>query len=465
MKKRTKFIFIPLFLTILIIGILYFLYYFTPRDINTINLPELNDKEFNLSKKDYIEDFDYTYDTLKQYYPYFKTNKELYGVDWLANKEVYKNYISLSESDEDFFYRLNDILLDLNNGHTHLVDRNFGMYSYLTYYAMPRFNWRNDIAKIYEKDKVRRRYNITNQSLREYMNNQDNEYLNNQYQDNEYPNFGFLPIFNSQNRVFAANKSFIEPENIDFENLITENLIDQKLAYIKINKMLNIDQLGSDEILLDEFLQQIQDYPNLVIDIRGNGGGDSRYWQEFLLPKIIGRSYKTTNYSFLKKGELNKKVVIQEGYHANINNFLKTAPFSKQIKKFLKDFDYYNNEDLIVDPKKDSINFQGNIYLLVNQDVYSSAEMLASFCKETGLAKLVGSKTAGDGIGSDPMQIDLPNTGYVLRFSKNMGLTGSGSINELDQTTPDIKSETGQFEENLIDEKAIQAVIEDAGLN
>src|SRR5699024_7163866 len=125
---------------------------------------------------------------------------------------------------------------------------------------------------------VRRRYDITNESLREYMDNQYNEYPNNEYRDDEYQDLGFLPRLNFKNRVFAANKSFVEPENIDFSNLTTENLIDQKLAYIKINKMLSIDQVGSDEILLDEYLQQIKDYPNLVIDIRGNGGGDSRYW-------------------------------------------------------------------------------------------------------------------------------------------------------------------------------------------
>lgn len=36
------------------------------------------------------------------------------------------------------------------------------------------------------------------------------------------------------------------------------------------------------------------------------------------------------------------------------------------------------------------------------------------------------------------MLIDLPNTGYVLRFPKAMGITELGSINELDQTEPDI---------------------------
>lgn len=64
--------------------------------------------------------------------------------------------------------------------------------------------------------------------------------------------------------------------------------------------------------------------------------------------------------------------------------------------------------------------------------------MLASFAKETKMATLVGERTGGDGIGSDPMLIDLPNSGYVLRFPKEIGITEKGSINELEKTQPDI---------------------------
>lgn len=455
MKKRLKILILPLVLVLIALGIFGYLYYFTPRDVRNIDLPALDEKEDKLTKKDYSEDFDFAYETLKNYYPYFKINEETYGVDWLANKDVYKRYVTRAENDEDFYNRMNDILLDLHNGHTHLVSRSFGIDSYLTYYTMPRVDWRHDIAKIYEKEKVRRRYNINNESIREY--------LESHYGPTEDFTLGDNSFF--LGRVFAKNASFLDENIRDEDNLSTQILMDQKLAYIKVNKMLSPEQMTSDEIILDTFLEEIRDYPNLIIDIRGNGGGDSRYWQEFLLPKIIGKSYKTNNYSFLKEGDLNKKVIVQEGYHKNVKSFLDQSNFSKDIKKILKDFDYYNDEELIVDPKKDSINFTGQIYLLVDHDVYSSAEMLASFSKETGLAKLVGSRTAGDGIGSDPMQIDLPNTGYVLRFSKNMGLTGSGSINELDQTSPDIKAETSQFEEDLIDEKTVQAVIKDAGLD
>ena len=89
-------------------------------------------------------------------------------------------------------------------------------------------------------------------------------------------------------------------------------------------------------------------------------------------------------------------------------------------------------------PRKDSIKFKGKIYLLVDKKVFSSSEKLASFAKESGLATLVECKTGGDGIGSDPYLIALPNNGYILRFTKELGVTSKGRINEVDKTEPDI---------------------------
>lgn len=454
MKKRTIFIIMISFVGLVFLGGFYFSYYFKPRNIETIDLDPLDNKKITLSTKDYIEDFNFAYDTLKTYYPYFKINKKINKIDWLKNKEKYKNYISKSKTDEDFYKRMMKVLAKLNNGHTHLVEKDFGMYVYLTYYSIPRYNWRSDIAKIYEKDRVRKRYNITNQSIKKYLESYYSGFSN----TNNSPSFDF------ENKNFSRIRSLANTNPSSTENLLTGKLIDKKLAYMKIQRMLGPDQIMEDRIILDSFLDEIKDYPNLIIDIRSNFGGDSRYWQKYLLPKIIGKSYKTTYYNFLKKGNLFNKIILQEDYHANIKEFLENSSFSKEIKSFLYDFDFYNNEELIVDPAPNSINYKGNIYLLVDENVYSAAEGFASFAKETSLAKLVGKKTGGDGIGSDPMQVDLPNTGFVLRFSKNMGLTQSGLINELDRTTPDIEVESSLFDENLLDQRAIQEVMKDAGL-
>lgn len=404
-------------------------------DIRTIKLKDLDHKDFILSRKDYIEDFNFAYDVLKNHYPFFEVNKKLFGVDWLSNKEKYEAYIAESKNDADFFSRMNEVLSELHNLHTQLVPSYMGIEYYISYYSNPKCTWRHDIAKIYEKDDVRRRYNINN----EVIENVINQYIKS---DDE------------------VNKTYSK-------NLMTENIIKDKLAYIRISSLIGMEYINQDRDIVINYLNEIKDYPFLIIDIRDNGGGDSYYWAGFLLPNIIDKKYETKNYLLIKSGELNKKIFEQFNFNKDVKTFLDKSSFSSDVKDILKDFDGYLAFDSIIEPSEDSIHYKGKIYLLVDNGVYSSAEMLASFCKETKLATLVGSRTGGDGIGFDPMQVDLPNTAFVLRFSNNMGITESGSINELDQTVPDIIVQESEEDKtgSLENQRIIKAVMRDAGLS
>lgn len=83
--------------------------------------------------------------------------------------------------------------------------------------------------------------------------------------------------------------------------------------------------------------------------------------------------------------------------------------------------------------------FDGKIFLLTNEVVYSASEYLAVFCKQTGFATLVGTKTGGDGVGIEPIYIRLPNSGLLLSYSLTHGLNDDGSSNGLVGTEPDIE--------------------------
>lgn len=435
--KKNAIISFCLIILLLLVSIFSYNNYINTKtnDIRTINLKDLEYKEFNLSKEDYIEDFNFAYNTLKEHYPFFEVNKKLYGIDWLNNKEKYEAYIAESKNDADFFSRMTSVLDELHNGHTHLMPEDYAMFMYVNYYPTPKNAWRHDIAKMYEKDNVRRRYNINNETVKRYVNA-------NMKRDDE------------------VNKTYSK-------NLMTENIIKDKLAYIRIKSLIGGQYINQDKDIIINYLNEIKDYPFLIIDIRGNGGGDSGYWQNFLLPKIVDKKYETKNYLFIKLGKLYEKIFRQERFDNDVKTFLDNSSFSDDVKKILSNFDGYTTWNMSVEPSEDSIHFKGKIYLLVDNGVYSSAEMLASFCKETKLATLVGSRTAGDGIGFDPMQVDLPNTAFVMRFSNVMGVTESGSINELDQTVPDIivheseEDKTGYLE----NQKIIKAVMRDAGLS
>ena len=435
--KKNAIISFCLILLLLLASIFSYNFYINTKtnDIRTINLKDLEYKKFNLSKEDYIEDFNFAYNNLKEHYPFFEVNKKLYGIDWLANKEKYEAYIAESKDDADFFTRMTYVLAELHNGHTHLMPEDFAMVTYTTYYTFPNSSWRHDIAKMYEKDNVRRRYNINNETVKKYV-------AENMKSDDE------------------VNKTYSK-------NLMTENIIKDKLAYIRIKSLIGEQYINQDKDIVINYLNEIKDYPFLIIDIRGNGGGDSNYWQEFLLPKIIDKKYETKNYIFIKSGKLYEKIFKQLQFKNDVKTFLDNSSFNNDVKKILSDFDGYGISDMSIEPKEDSIHFKGKIYLLVDNGVYSSAEMLASFCKETKLATLVGSRTAGDGIGVDPVQVDLPNTAFVMRFSNVMGVTESGSINELDQTMPDIIVQESEEDKTgyLENQRIIKAVMRDAGLS
>lgn len=52
--------------------------------------------------------------------------------------------------------------------------------------------------------------------------------------------------------------------------------------------------------------------------------------------------------------------------------------------------------------------FHGKIWVLVDEYCYSATDALVWFCKETGFATVVGTKTGGNGKGAQPYMMALP---------------------------------------------------------
>lgn len=75
----------------------------------------------------------------------------------------------------------------------------------------------------------------------------------------------------------------------------------------------------------------------------------------------------------------------------------------------------------------------------MSEKVFSSSEGFAQFCKTTKWATIVGERTGGDGIGSDPSIIRLPESGILLCYPSLIGLNHDGSLNSEERTIPDVK--------------------------
>lgn len=390
--------------------------------------------EFNNEQEQYLEDFNFAMDTLEQYYPFFEVNKIKNNLDFLRNKENYRSRIKEVKSDKEFGKVLNDIVKELDNYHTHLIlDDEMAMSMFYTYgFFSNSFDWRSEILERYQLPKVQKRYNITKERVEEFLDFVENQSKN---------------IQNSK------------------DNVRVRDIVKDKIAYIGIKEMTSENIRANEEKIIKDYLQKVKDYEVMIIDIRGNGGGDSTYWHDFLLPNIIDRTYSQKTYNFIKDGEL----LMDYRRYSRFKSFdietLESFNFPKITENIAKDFDYMSSYTRKINPRADSINYEGKVYLLVDNGVYSSSEMFASFVKESGFATLVGTTTLGDGIGNDPMQVVLDNTGYIMRFSKSLGVTEKGSINELEKTTPHIEVYGDDLSLPLVRQNSIREILKLEDIN
>ncbi|MCC0645253.1 peptidase S41 [Clostridioides sp. ZZV14-6150] len=370
-----------------------------------------------LSEKEKVDDFKYVYNVIKTGYPYLDVNKRLNNIDWLENEDKYIKRIKNTESDEEFIEEMSSILPELNNKHTELIDN-------------------------------KNRYELFKKS---YSNNNWYDFLNDKKVVDRYDSIN--------TKIKMPNDIFVKKE------LILEDIIKGKVGYMYLPAM--SPQNGS----IDKDLKMIGDYINnlekhkvLIIDIRGNSGGSDRYWKG-IVSKLIKNDIKIEGYRLYRN---NNKIVKK---YTNARN-IKLEPIENLpvgVKKnapeeTLKNFSDFEKTSYTINTNND-LKFQGNIYLLIDEKVYSSSESFSMFCKETKLATLVGETTGGDGGGIDPVLFELKNSGLIVRMSSCMYLNKDGICDEEFKTIPEFKVKDCKRTINFKDDNSIKRVLKLENIN
>lgn len=380
-----------------------------------------NNTIVELTKEKYKEDFEFLYQELKLSYPYFGVNKRLFKEDWLGNKSKYLHLIESSNSDTAFYKNINTILNNLNNGHTDTYPTIIYDYFYNGY---KNASEHSPILKCYvdelEKTTAKR--------------------------------CAYWKSISENSKEEKQEEDIIEKEDVEIANVQIRFNEKQSIAMIKINSF-SYELIEEDAFLLKKFFIKAQRFDNLIIDIQGNTGGDDTYWRKHIIPHLTNKeitypivlAFKTSKRISAFKPNYQSNIEQEELEFKNLPEELKTGEF-----KFLK-------SENSIKPNSESKRYKGNIYLLVDRLVYSSAETLAYFCKSTKIATVVGEITGGNGIGTDPLLLTLPNSGIVIRFTGEMALNPDGSSNEEMKTVPDYQIKNLNKIEEI--EKVYQKII------
>ncbi|WP_312939543.1 S41 family peptidase [Oscillibacter sp.] len=360
-----------------------------------------------LTAEQRMEDYEAFWATLRDSYPCWGI-LEREGVDADAIYQDYKELVAGNDSDVNFYSAIFSSLYRLGiNGHLWIVEPDdYASYvdNMAAYQDSDRAHW----AEVLQDEKTVNGYEKLGAMLD--ILNEDEDQGGNMVED------------------ISAN--------------ITSQILPGNIGYLKINSFSGDMEIDGAEIL--DCYSQFAGCSDLIIDLTDNSGGSENYWEQLLVAPNINETVSNSHVALVRMSKNNTP------YLENVFSSDELRPISAlpDLSK-LADADralatHYVTIDHTVDPAAQRSPFHGAIWVLVSEAVYSASESFALFCKDTGFATLVGTQTGGDGIGIDPIFLQLPNSGILVQFTALYGLNADGSSNEETGTTPDIVSIRGE---------------------
>lgn len=359
-----------------------------------------------LTAEQKLEEFDYLCNFLDEAFPFWP-DVEAAGIDKDAVYAQYRESIPKTEDTLSYFNEMSSFLNALGGfGHLHTIDG----YSYQDFQLF---------FQSVDEDSL----GTYNKILKKMLNN---SLTVSTYSCLGTDSYGFYLKEDTEQPEAESRETGSTFESA--ESQLTWGAWTNGIAYIKIPSFLPEYYLSDGEELA-ELLMRFRNSENLIIDIRGNGGGSSFYWLDYL----VQPNAKTN--------------LVSEGYYLyRANDY--TMDLAQAAGSALRDisecplpvdtgfFTHFVVDRMEVPAAENP--YQGDIWLLVDEGVGSAAEEFVMFCQSSGFATVVGSRTYGDNPYGTPPPFTLPNSGLLFRMSLFYGLNADGSSNQLYGTKPDI---------------------------
>ncbi|MEI7597127.1 MAG: S41 family peptidase [Bacteroidota bacterium] len=188
-----------------------------------------------------------------------------------------------------------------------------------------------------------------------------------------------------------------------------------KILYIYMPKMNSDDaELYKNMIIKESQSKQIN---KVIIDVRGNSGGGDGLWMSVLSLIINEKLTIPFSLAFPRTNDVRSRIV--DDWKENIENY--------KVRKIptLQNNEYYVFDSKIeILPDSQSVKFDGQIYVIQDENTYSSALSLCSIANKTKKIVRAGMQTGCiGGIGLDPIVFQFPNSKLFFRMPQCIEIT------------------------------------------
>ncbi|WCT12263.1 S41 family peptidase [Mucilaginibacter jinjuensis] len=178
-------------------------------------------------------------------------------------------------------------------------------------------------------------------------------------------------------------------------------------------------------------LMQKDKIKNIIIDLRGNGGGYLGIGTDMMRYLINGSVEPMREVTATEKENSFGKYVIKEG-----------SDFSKAflLKSGKREYSIYNvNHPIYAYPE---YHYGNNVYVLIDKGTFSAASLFVANLKSQRKIKILGEETGGGEAGTDAYGftiVQLPTTHLLLRLPNFWGATTTKHKNTGHGVMPDIE--------------------------
>lgn len=211
------------------------------------------------------------------------------------------------------------------------------------------------------------------------------------------------------------------------------------LAYVMLSSL----EFSSGEALTNK-LRQASSYENVIIDLRGNGGGVSSFWDNYIYPALYKDDAHFEASGIVPDNSYTDR--LYPGWFDGAASLsLSGLNFEKNAQRPADMYDCNNGKykkytfthDLKGDP---TLKYPENrkVYYIVNNYTCSAADEIAQIVKECNLGMVVGSNTLGEGRIFGVCNDWLPNSLLMYNYSPCNIVDKQGVNNGIVGTMPDI---------------------------